>query len=164
MRSVNTIGSSCAASTIPAKLLDFVASSSEITNDAASTADHVPSPTVRRVTRALPILARSVGLARSESPLRKRIAAIASTTANTIQDGRSTCDGNERPLPASASMVRSVGPDPCASMTNSGATVIAMIALEAKPGDSGDAKYATCGSACCATVAITSRPHSGHFP
>ena len=164
VRSVNTIGSSCAASTIPAKLLDFAASSNEITNDAASTADHVPSPAVRRATRALPILARSVGLARSESPLRKRVAAIASTTAHTIQEGRSTCDGNERPRPASASMVRSAGPDPCASITNSGTTVTAMIALEAGPGDSGAAKNATCGSACCATVAITSRPHSGHFP
>ena len=143
MRSVNTIGSSCAASTIPAKLLDFAASSNEITNDAVNTADHVPSPTVRRVTRALPILARNVGLARSESPLRKRNAAIASTTAHTIHEGLSTCDGNDRPLPASTSMVRSAGPDPCASITNSGATVTATIALEARRGDSGAAKNAT---------------------
>ena len=138
--SVNTIGNSWTANTIMEKLLTFPASKSDTTNAAASTADQLHNPTARRVMRTLPILARSVGLACSASPLCKNMAAVARIAAHTIHEGRSTCDGSDRPLPARASMVRSAGPDACASITTSGTTVTAITAFDAKRGNSGDAK------------------------
>ena len=137
---------------------------SDTPNAAASTAAQVQSPRTSRVTRAPPTLARSVGLRRSENPRAKRNAVPASTAAHTAHEGRSTCEGNEVPRPAILSMLRMAGPEPCASITRSGATVSAITAVDAARGVSGLARCATSGSALCATDASTSSPHSGHLP
>ncbi|MFM8783576.1 MAG: hypothetical protein ACKOFI_00075, partial [Phycisphaerales bacterium] len=114
-------GSTCAARAPTGMLWASPRGVREATNAAASTADHAPSAARSRTVRPRPSEAASSGLRASDSPRAATAVATASATEATSHAGRSTCDGNDDPRPASASTWRIAGPEPCSSTATSGA-------------------------------------------